>query len=286
MSSPTSSCFDVQITDKVAHISLSRGKELNTMTPEFWLDLPRIVKDIDRNARARAIVLSSTGKHFTAGMDLKVFAAHDGPGAAGQSSPDPYLRAEKFRLDVRNIQDSFNCLEEARIPVIAAIQGGCIGGGVDLVSACDFRLATRDAFVCIQEISIGMTADVGTFPRLCRLMPEGWVRQMAYTGERVDAERARQMGLVNDVFETQEAMIAHALSLARTIATKSPLAVTGSKVMINYARDHSTADCLDYIGVWNSAMLAGPHMQEAMRARMENREPAFADLLPLRDTPL
>lgn len=286
MTIPPSSCFNVQITDKVAHVTLSRGKELNTMTPDFWLDLPRIIKDIDRNARARAIVLSSTGKHFTAGMDLKVFAAHDGPGATSQSAPDPYLRAEKFRLDIRNIQDSFNCLEEARIPVIVAIQGGCIGGGVDLVSACDIRLATRDAFFCIQEISIGMTADVGTFPRLCKLMPEGWVRQMAYTGERLEAERALRLGLVNDVFDTQEAMVEHALAMARTIASKNPLAVTGSKVMINYARDHSTADCLDYIGVWNAAMLAGPHMQEAMRARIENRAPDFADLLALRDTPL
>jgi enoyl-CoA hydratase len=279
---PSSPCFDVLIADKVAHIVLSRPAELNTMTPDFWNDLPGIVRDIDRNARARAIVVSSTGKHFTAGMDLSVFTRPEG--VAGRADIDPYVRAEKFRSDIRNIQDSFNCFEQARIPVIAAIQGGCIGGGVDLASACDFRLATQDAFFCIQEINIGMTADVGTFPRLCKIMPEGWVRQMAYTGERMPAARALQLGFVNDVFATHDAMLTHAMNLAREIASKNPLAVTGSKVMINYARDHSTADALDYIGVWNASMLSGPHMQEAFAAKAEKRDANFPDLLPLRDT--
>lgn len=279
----SSSCFDVTIADRIAHIAFSRPSDLNTMTPAFWADLPAIVRDIDRNARARCIVISSTGKHFTAGMDLSVFQRPDG---VGKGDGDPWVRAEKFRSDIRSIQASFNCLEEARIPVIVAIQGGCIGGGVDLVSACDIRLATKDAFFCIQEINIGMTADVGTFPRLCKLMPEGWVRQMAYTGERLSAERAQQLGLVNDVFETQGAMLAHAMALAGEIASKNPLAVTGSKVMITYARDHSTADALDYIGVWNASMLSAAHMGEAFRSKAEKRDAAFPDLLPLRDTPI
>ncbi|MEP7210662.1 MAG: crotonase/enoyl-CoA hydratase family protein [Alphaproteobacteria bacterium] len=276
----TSPCFDVAIDQKVAHIVFSRPEKMNSMIPEFWNDLPAIVRDIDRNAKARAIILSSTGKHFTSGMDLSVFTRPEG---VTGTAPDPYVRAEKFRSDIRNIQASFNALEEARAPVIACIQGGCIGGGVDLISACDFRYATRDAFICIQEINIAMTADVGTFPRLCKLMPEGWVRQLAYTGERLPAERALQLGLINDVFDTQEAMLDHAKKVASEIAARNPLAVTGSKVMINYARDHSTADCLDYIGVWNSAMLAGPHMREAFTAKAEKREPNFPDLLPLRD---
>jgi enoyl-CoA hydratase len=213
-------------------------------------------------------------------MDLSVFTRPEGVTGTAQ---DPYVRAEKFRSDIRHIQASFNALEEARAPVIACIQGGCIGGGVDLISACDFRYATRGAFICIQEINIAMTADVGTFPRLCKLMPEGWVRQLAYTGERLPAERALQLGLVNEVFDTQADMLAHAKKVAGEIAARNPLAVTGSKVMINYARDHSTADCLDYIGVWNSAMLAGPHMREAFTAKAEKREPNFPDLLPLRD---
>ena len=275
-------CFDVSIDQRVAHIQMSRPKQLNTFTPEAWVELPTIVRDIDRGAKARCIVLSSTGKHFTAGMDLAVFARPDGIIGAIN---DPHLRAEKFRADLRPLQDAFNCLEQARMPVIACIQGGCIGAGVDMISACDFRFATKDAFFCIQEINIGMTADVGTFPRLTKLMPDGWVRQIAYTGERLPAQKAKELGLVNEVFDTQATMLEHATAIAREIATKSPLAVTGSKAMINYARDHTTADALDYIGVWNAAMLSGAHMREAFTAKAEKRDSDFPDLLPLKDKP-
>jgi enoyl-CoA hydratase len=278
-----SPCFEVTIADRVAHVVMSRGAELNTFTPQAWIDLPQIIKDIDRNAKARVIVISSTGKHFTAGMDLAVFQRPEGLLGA---KLDPHLRAEKFRADLKTLQEAFTCLDQARMPVIAAVQGGCIGAGVDMVSACDMRFATKDAFFCIQEINIGMTADVGTFPRLCKLMPEGWVRQIAYTGERLPAERAKQLGLVNEIFDTQAAMLDHVMSLAREIASKNPLAVTGSKAMINYARDHSTADALDYIGVWNAGMLSAPHMGEAFKAKAEKRDADFPDLMPLREKPL
>jgi enoyl-CoA hydratase len=277
------SCFEVSITDRVAHIRFSRPERLNTFTPEAWIELPAIVKDIDRNARARCIVVSSSGKHFTAGMDLAVFTKPEG---ITSEARDPHLRAEKFRADLSALQDAFTCLDQARMPVIVCVQGGCIGAGVDMISACDIRLATKDAFFCIQEINIGMTADVGTFPRLCKLLPEGWVRQISYTGERLPATRACDLGLVNDVFDTQEAMLDHAMAMAREIASKSPLAVTGSKAMINYARDHTIADGLDYIGVWNAAMLSGAHMREAFVAKAEKREPAFPNLLALRDGPI
>ena len=168
------------------------------------------------------------------------------------------------------------------MPVIVAIQGGCIGGAVDFVSACDIRYATTDAFFCIQEINIGMTADVGTFPRLCKLIPEGWVRELAYTGRRLLAAKALAIGLVNETFDTHEALLAHAMATAREIAEKSPLAVAGSKVMINYARDHTIADSLDYIATWQTGMFAGSHMAEAFKAKMEKRPADFPDLLPLK----
>jgi enoyl-CoA hydratase len=284
MTAPRSTCFSVTIEGQVAHIRLCRPEKANSMIPEFWNDLPAIVRDINLNARARCIVISSVGKHFTSGMDLSVFARADGPTAALKA--DPHVRADKFHHDLKTLQGSFNCLEEARMPVIAAIQGGCLGAGVDMVSAVDIRLATRDAFFCIQEINIGMTADVGTFPRICRLMPEGWVRQIAYTGERLPAEKAMQLGFVNEVFNTQEDMVAAALRMAAEIATKSPLAIAGSKAMITYARDHSTADCLDYVGVWNAAMLSGAHMQEAFKAKAEKRDADYPDLMALRETPI
>lgn len=274
-------CFDVSITDRVAHIRFNRPGELNSFTPQVWDELPAIVREIDRQAKARVIVVSSTGKHFTAGMDLAVFTRPDG--ITSTAEKDPHLRAERFRHDLTRLQNAFTCLDQARIPVIVCVQGGCIGAGVDMISACDIRFATKDAFFCIAEINIGMTADVGTFPRLCRLLPEGWVRQISYTGERLPAPRARELGLVNEVFDTQEAMLDHAMGIAREIASKSPLAVSGSKAMINYARDHTIADGLDYIGVWNAAMLSGAHMAEAFKAKAEKRDADYPDLLPLKE---
>lgn len=273
-------CFKVTIEDNVAHIQLKRPEAMNSMIREFWNELPVIVKDIDHNARARAIVISSTGKHFCAGMDLAVF------GGGGSSSTnqveDRHLNAEQQRHHILWLQDCFNCLDQARIPVIAAIQGGCIGGAVDMTSACDIRYASADAFFCIQEINIGMTADVGTFPRLCKLIPEGWVRELAYTGRRMPALKAKEIGWVNEVLDSHEACVAHALATAKEIAGKAPLAVTGSKVMINYARDHTIKDGLDYIAVWQTGMFSGPHMGEAFKAKAEKREADFQNLQPLR----
>ena len=278
---PTSStCFDVTIEDKIAHIQLKRPDAFNSMTRDFWNELPLIVNDINDNARARVIVITSTGKHFCAGMDLSVFASSDGVGLVKDS--DSHTRGENFRHHVHHLQDTFSCLDKARVPVLVAIQGGCIGGAVDFVSACDIRWASKDAFFCIQEINIGMTADVGTFPRLCKLIPEGHVRELAYTGRRLTAARAKEIGLVNDVFDSHDEVVAHVMATAREIASKAPLAVTGSKVMINYARDHTIADGLDYIATWQAGMFAPQHMAEAFRANAAKVTGSFPDLLPLR----
>jgi enoyl-CoA hydratase len=273
-------CFDVSIEGGVAHIQLNRPDAMNAMNRAFWNELPAIVRDIDDNARARCIVISSTGKHFSAGMELSVFT--DGAGVVPEAQSDRQNAAESFRRHVHHLQDTFSCLDEARMPVIVAVQGGCIGGAVDFTSACDIRYASADAFFCIQEINIGMTADVGTFPRLCKLIPEGWVRELAYTGRRLPAQRAKEIGLVNEVFETHEALVEHALATAREIASKSPLAVAGSKVMINYARDHTIKDALDYIAVWQTGMFSPAHMMEAFQAKAQKRDADFPDLLPLR----
>ncbi|MEO0549151.1 MAG: crotonase/enoyl-CoA hydratase family protein [Pseudomonadota bacterium] len=279
----TYDCFSVSIEDKVAHIRLNRPKVMNAMNKAFWNELPAIVKEIDASASARVIVISSTGKHFSAGMDLSVFGSD---GAVTHGKVDRHVAAEAFRSNIKQIQSSFNALEDARMPVLIACQGGVIGGAIDMISAGDIRWCTKDAFFCIQETNIAMTADVGTFPRLQRYIPEGWVKQMAYTGERLGSEKAKEIGLVNDVFDTQEEMMEAVMAVAKEIASKNPLAVTGCKVLINYGRDHSTADTLDYIGVWNSGMLPPSHMQEAFTAKAEKREADFPDLLPLRTTPM
>ncbi|MBL8558392.1 MAG: crotonase/enoyl-CoA hydratase family protein [Hyphomonadaceae bacterium] len=273
-------CFDVDIADHVAHIRLNRPDAFNSMNRAFWRELPEILDDINDNARARAIVISSTGKHFCSGMDLAVFT--DGQGATAGASADRHTAGEAFRRYVHVLQDVFTRLDQARMPVLAAIQGGCVGGAVDMTSACDMRYCTEDAFFVIQEINIGMTADVGTFPRLCKLIPEGWVRELAYTGRRLPAHRAREIGLVNEVYKDHETMLAAVMETAREIASKAPLAVAGSKVMINYARDHTIADALDYIAVWQVGMFSPAHMAEAFAAKSEKRDAAFADLEPLK----
>ncbi|MEZ5946343.1 MAG: enoyl-CoA hydratase-related protein [Hyphomonas sp.] len=280
MLTKTHECFDVSIEDRIAHIRLNRPQAMNTMNKAFWNELPEIVRDIDVNARARVIVISSTGKHFSAGMDLSVFAGGE------KTGHDRYILAEALRSNIKRIQETFNCLEEARMPVLFALHGGVIGGAVDMISAGDIRWCTKDAFFSIMETNIAMTADVGTFPRLQRYIPEGWVKQMAYTGMRLPAATAKEIGLVNDLFDTQEEMLAAVMDVARQIAANSPLAVTGCKALINYGRDHSTADTLDYIGVWNAAMFPPPHMAEAFKAREEKRPADYPDLAPLRTTPM
>lgn len=274
-------CFDVNIDRQVAHVILNRPEKRNSMTPAFWRELPAIIEDIDNNAKARVIVISSTGPAFSAGMDLAVFQSDET--LSGNTSEQAKATAmlqqgARFHDTARYFQHSFNCLENCRIPVIAAIQGACVGGGVDLVTACDMRYATADAFLSIFEINIGMTADVGTFPRLVKLIPEGIVRELAYTGRRMPAAEAQAAGLVNRVFADQAAMLEGVMAIAHEIAGKPPLAVYGCKRMINYSRDHTTADGLDYIGVWNAAMLLPAEMAEAMQANAEKRPGNFADL--------
>ena len=276
-------CFDVSVDDQVAHIVLSRPEKRNSMVPEFWDELPEIVREIDEKSMARAIVISSTGPHFSAGLDLQAFAPSENLGGLAGDAAEKSKRQSgaRFYNNVMHMQRSFNCLEESRIPVLAAIQGGCIGGGVDLVTACDMRYATEDAFLTIFEINVGMTADVGTFPRIVKLLPEGVVRELAYTGRRISAAEAQSLGLVNRIYADHASLLEGVLELAKEIASKPPLAIYGCKRMITYARDHTTADGLDYIGIWNASMLQPAEMAESIQARAEKRDGNFADLPPI-----
>lgn len=277
----THTCFDVDITDGVAHLRMNRPDRFNSMIPAFWRELPDIITGISNEASARAIVLSSEGKHYTSGMDLEVFTGSGGL-ASGDQPTSAAHRSESFRHLAQQAQAAFNAIEDARVPVLTAIQGGCIGGGVDMATACDMRYATEDAFFCIQEINIGMTADVGTLQRLPKLIPEGLVRELAYTGRRMGADQAKALGLVNEVYPDQSTMIDAVLGIAGEIAEKSPLAILGTKVSINYARDHTVAEGLDHIANWNAAMLDPTEMAEAFAAKAEKRPPVFADLHKVR----
>ena len=275
MTTPALSCFQLSVADHIAHLVLSRPEAMNTMGPTFWRELGQVLAQLHRAGDARALVISSTGKHFSAGMALEVFG-----GAIQMDDASPEGRAAIADL-LADLQATFTQLETLRIPVIVAIQGGCVGGAVDLVTAACIRYATQDAFFCIQEINIGMVADVGTLQRLPKLVPLGVVKELAYTGRRMPAARAREVGLVNEVFDTPEACLAAALQCAREIAAKPPVAIWGSKQVIHYARDHGVDDSLRQMGWVQGAIWSNAHVREAVTAMKEQREPVFPSLAPL-----
>ncbi|MBS1839150.1 MAG: crotonase/enoyl-CoA hydratase family protein [Actinobacteria bacterium] len=272
-------CFDVSITDHVAHLQLKRPDAFNSMIPSFWSELPEIVGGIDAAGSARAIVISSTGKHFSAGMDLSVFTGGGGLAEAPGVAEEGRRRGHLWML-VQHLQDSFTSLEQARIPVLAAVQGGCIGGAVDMICAADMRYCSADAFFCIQEINIGMTADVGTLQRLPKIIPEGIARELAYTGDRMPAQRAYECGLVNQVFEDHQSLVDGTLEIAARIAGRSPLAIWGTKEMVNYTRDHTVADSLRYMAGWQAGMFQPADMMESFVARSDDRDPQFEGIPP------
>lgn len=275
MNTPT--CFSLSWTDPdVAHLALNRPEALNTMGPVFWRELDALLHEINTEGRARALVISSTGKHFSAGMALETFG-----GAITMDDQSPEGRAAIFDL-LSQMQATFTRLETLRAPVVFAIQGGCVGGAVDLVTAGCIRYASADAFFCIQEINIGMVADVGTLQRLPKLIPLCVVKELAYTGRRLPAARAQALGLVNEVFDSHAATVEAALQCAREIATKPPVAIWGTKQAVNYARDHSVDDSLRQMGWLQGAIWSNAHVREAIVAAKERRAGQFTSLTPLR----
>ncbi|MBS0336566.1 MAG: enoyl-CoA hydratase/isomerase family protein [Proteobacteria bacterium] len=267
-------CFEVSVEGKVAHIRLSRPERLNVMTLGFWREIPEIARELDARGDVRAAVISSTGKHFTAGMDLSVFQG-------GETLDTNSVAARgRFRQKLVELQQSFSALADARYPVIAAVQGGCIGGGVDLATACCLRYATTDAYFVIQEINIGMMADVGTFNRMPKQLPEAVVRELGYTGDKLGAERAERLGFVNGLFDTHEALVEGALAVAKRIASKAPVAVAATKQMISYTRDHSVAESFEYMNVLQPGIFSVEDIQRAVGAAKTGKAAEYEDLPP------
>ncbi len=273
---PDLSCFSLRTEQHIAHLVLNRPQAMNTMHATFWRELDAVLTQIHRSADARVLLISSTGKHFSAGMALETFS-----GDIQMDDQSPQGRAAMFDM-LGDMQATFSKLESLRIPVIAAIQGGCIGGAVDMVTACCLRYATSDAFFCIQEINIGMVADVGTLQRLPKLIPQAVVKELAYTGRRLGAARAFALGLVNEVFESHAAMLEGAFACAREIAAKAPVAIWGTKQAIHYARDHSVEDALKQMGWLQGAIWSNLQVREAVSAMKEKRAGDFAALSGLR----
>ncbi|MDG2025343.1 MAG: crotonase/enoyl-CoA hydratase family protein [Actinomycetota bacterium] len=278
----TYTCFNVETSNHVAHVRMTRPERANSMIPEFWQELPEIIDELSAGGDARAIVLSAEGRHFCSGMDLSFFAGNNFVSGQEHSKHGSRQRAA-FRSTALKLQRTFSCLEESRLPVLTAIQGACIGGGIDMVSATDLRYATEDAFFCIHEINIGMTADVGTLQRMPKLVPEGVVRELAYTGRNMAAAEAKERGFVNEIYADHDDMLTAVFETADLIASKSPMAIWGTKQTLNYSRDHSVADGLEYIATWNAAMFDTDDITEAFTASTENRDTEFPNHRPLRD---
>ena len=265
--------FQLSTDQGIAHLQFNRPERMNTMAPAFFPAFRDAVQRLSDSGQARVLVISSTGKHFSAGMALETFA---GDGALLDTSTS---RARlSFQEGLRKLMGCFDVLDTARMPVVCAVQGGCIGGALDLAAACDVRYCTSDAFFCIQEINIGMAADLGVLQRLPKLMPAGVVRELAYTGERLPAQRALELGLVNAVLPDAAALLDQAMKTAASIASKSPVAITGSKLAMNHARDHGTAAALHQMMLLQSAIFDTAEMAEAIAAWKGKREPRFGDL--------
>jgi len=260
----------------IAHLQLCRPERLNTLAPAFFPALRDAVQALHDEATARALVITSTGKHFSAGMALDTFA-----GESAMLHTDTPRQRLSFQDSLRKLMACIDVLDTARLPVICAVQGGCIGGAFDIAAACDIRVCSADAFFCIQEINIGMAADLGILQRLPKLMPASVVRELAYTGDRLGAERALQLGLVNAVLPDAAALHAHAFALARRIAAQSPLAIAGSKLALNHARDHATAAALAHMTLLQSAIFDTGEMALAIEAWKARQAAGFAGLAPV-----
>ncbi|CAN5153120.1 crotonase/enoyl-CoA hydratase family protein [soil metagenome] len=256
----------------IAHLVLNRPERMNTMAPAFFPALLGAVRALQDAGATRVLVISSTGKHFSAGMALDTFADTS---LAGIANPRERLA---FQEALRRMMACFSALDEAYFPVICAVQGGCIGGAFDLAAACDIRLASADAFFAVQEINIGMAADLGILQRLQAIMPSGLARELAYTGERLPAARALDCGLVNAVLPDADALLDRAMGLAEQIAAKSPLAVAGSKLALNHARDHGVAASLQQMSLLQSAIFDTGEMAQAIAGWKAKTAAEFAPL--------
>lgn len=255
---------------EVALIGPGKG---NAMGPDFWRETPQVFAELDRDEEARAIIVRGDGDNFSYGLDLAAMMGDLGSHfGAGEN-----LAAERTRLLdlVGEMQKAFDNVAACRKPVIAAINGWCVGGGLDLIAACDIRLCSADARFSLREVKVAIVADLGSLQRLPRIIGEGATRELAFTGKDIDASRALQIGLVSEVHETPEAALEAARKLAREIAGNPPLVVQGIKRVMNYCADKSVADGLGYVAVWNSAFLQSADLAEAMTAFRERRPPQF-----------
>ena len=267
--------FDVEINSSIAHIRFNRPEKRNSMNEDFWNLFPKEVEELDSSGEIRALVVSSTGPHFSSGIDLNMFKDDV---VENQSENELGRSRGYFLQQLHYLQNAATCLETARFPVIAAVQGGCIGGGIDLITAADIRLCTKDAFFLIEEINVGLAADIGTIQRLPKIIPAGIAREWTMMGEKVSADRAKEVGLVSSLHENHEEMLESAFKIAERLASKTPLAMWVTKEVLNYSRDHSVKEGLENVALWNAATLHKEDVMNTMMAKMQKKDPEYKNL--------
>ncbi|WP_421864682.1 crotonase/enoyl-CoA hydratase family protein [Motiliproteus sp.] len=267
---PSFETLSLSLEDGIATVSLNNPDKANAMSAAMWRELQQCFEWVDSEPGARVAILNGEGKHFCAGIDITAMADF-----IPRHTKDQQRINEQLRLNIKRLQGNLTAIERCRKPVLAAVQGACIGGGVDMICCADMRYASRDAYFTIKEIDLALTADVGTLQRLPHLIGRGQANELALTGRRCEADEAQQLGLVNRVYDDSAQMLEEVRKLAAGIAAKSPLAIRGTKEMLLYSRDHSVEDGLNYVATWNSAML---HQQEMFKAAMSKAQtPEFED---------
>lgn len=273
MTPPALPNLAIRLEDGIARITLDRPDAANALNDGMWPALRSAMDWASETDAVRVVILAGNGKHFCAGIDLALLAGVP----ARIAHPDPARAQEKLRRIILDLQDCVSSIERCRKPVIAAIQGACMGGGVDLITACDMRYASADARFAVREIDMGMAADVGTLQRLPLIVADGIARELAFTGREVGGAEAARIGLVNAVFDDVAALADAVDGIARSIAAKSPLAVRGTKEVLNYSREHGIEDGLRFVANWNASALMSHDMQAAARAMMMREAPSFPD---------
>jgi enoyl-CoA hydratase len=267
--------FDVEINNSIAHIRFNRPEKRNSMNEDFWKMFPKEVEELDDSGEIRALIVSSTGPHFSAGIDLSMFKDD-----IVESERDNEIGRSRgyFLQQLKFLQNAVSCLEAARFPVVTAVQGGCIGGGIDLITAADIRICTKDAFFLIEEINVGLAADIGTIQRLPKIIPAGIAREWTMLGEKVSADRAKEVGLVSSLHESHEEMMKNAFEIAEKLASKTPLAMWVTKETLNYSRDHTVKESLENVALWNAATLHKEDVMSTMMSKMQKKKPEYRNL--------
>jgi enoyl-CoA hydratase len=264
--------FEVTVADHIAEVTLIGPGRGNAMGPAFWAELVPIFTGIDADPEVRAVVLTGSGKHFSYGLDLPAMAGDLGPALADDAKAAPRTA---FHDLIKRMQSGINAVADCRKPVIAAIAGWCIGGGVDLITAADVRLASADAKFSVREVRVAIVADMGSLARLPLIVGEGHTRELALTGKDFDATRAEKIGLVSDVYADRDAVLAAARTMAAEIAANPPLVVQGIKTVLDHSRSARVDDSLRYVAAWNAAFLPSKDLTEAITAVFEKRDPRF-----------